>query len=315
MDASHVELRWWPCARPIAPLDLLRLNSLGEAMLTARLPRRLPTALATAEMLLEWVTNRWHCGASAFAHADANRILDRASAGARYGADEYTIVLTQALNAFRIPARRLRLLAESYHGGHTVSEAWIDDLGKWVVFDGRNGATWRDTAGTPLGAVELQQHYLAEDQPEFHGTGTTFLTAEAKEWFSFFHTVAVTDGLAWSSGPYVPVLPDGTVLRNSRLADSNVDAAPDLSAIGTSVTDGRSVRVGREKPVPGPALLFQTEHPYTTGFTVLEQENETFLEPGQPFPLAGDPGDHRLTVATSTPYGTLTAHHLHYRIS
>jgi hypothetical protein len=307
-----VELQWWPCARPILPLDLFRLNSLGEAMLTARLPRRPPTALATAELALGWVTGRWQSGDATYTlDVDANRILDRATAGARYGAAEYTIVLTQALNALRIPARRLRGLPEANSAEHAMTEAWIDDLGGWIVLDGRNGATWRDPAGTPLGALELQRLYRVKERPEFHGAGQNFRAGDAADWFVFFHTVAVTDGLAWSSGPYLPVITGTTaVLRSSRLADSDVDAAPDLSAISTSVTSDHGQ----------PALLFGTDHPYATGFTVTEgavadEKTENALDLDQPLPLAGDQGEHRLTIATRTPYGTLAPHHLHYRVS
>jgi hypothetical protein len=312
-----VELQWWPCARPIMPLDLFRLNSVGEAMLTARLPRRLPTALATAEMALSWVTGRWPSGDDTYTRdEDANRLLDRAAAGARYGerfgAAEYTLVLTQALNALRIPARRLRGLPDGQGSVHPMTEAWIDDLGGWAVFDGRNGATWRDPGGTPLGVVDLQRLYRAKEMPEFQGAGQNFRASDAARWFEFFHTVAVTDGLAWSAGPYLPVAADGTVLRCARLADSDVDAAPDLAAISTSVTGSKD----------RPALLFRTDHPYAIGFTITEgttsdDRTETVLEPDQPLPLAGgqpgEPGEHRLTVATRTPYGTLAAHHLHYR--
>jgi hypothetical protein len=47
---------------------------------------------------------------------------------------EYTVVLTQALNTVQIPARRISLFRDGYYagvgGGHAVTEAWIDDLGK-----------------------------------------------------------------------------------------------------------------------------------------------------------------------------------------
>jgi len=315
-----VELHWWPCARPILPLELFRLNSVGEAMLKARLPQPLPTALATAELLLDWVSGKWQAGQASYTlDGDANRILDRTTTGgARYGAVEYTIVLTQALNALRIPARRLRGLAEGYHEraglaagpGHPMTEAWIDDLASWVVFDGRNGATWRDQDGAPLGALELQRLYRTRQRPQFKGAGPNFRAAEAVDWFTFFHTVAVSDGLAWSSGPYNPVTGTGTVLRASRLADSDVDAAPDLAAISTSVTADRN----------RPALVFRTDHPYATGFavaesTVADEKTQTTLSLDQPFPLDAEPGEHRLTVATMTPYGALTQHHLHYHSS
>ena len=41
------------------------------------------------------------------------------------------------------PARNLGLFQDNYHVGfgraHRVSEAWIDDLCRWVVLDGQNG--------------------------------------------------------------------------------------------------------------------------------------------------------------------------------
>ena len=310
-----VELHWWPCARPILPLGLFRLKSVGEAMLTARLPHPLPTALATAEMALDWVAGKWQPGDATFAmDADANRILDRASAGARYGSAEYAIVLTQVLNALRIPARRLRGLTEDNQAAHTMTEAWIDDLGSWAVFDARNGATWRDPAGTPLGSIDLQRLYRVKERPEFRGTGRNSRASAAADWFAFFHTVAVTDGLAWSTGSYSPVMADGAVLRCTRLADTDVDATPDLSAISTSVCpDTTQGRKGE------PALLFRTDHPYATGFTVsegatAEERTEAFLDLDQPLSLTGDPGDHRLTIGVKTRYGTLTPHHLHYKL-
>jgi hypothetical protein len=45
-----------------------------------------------------------------------------------------------------IPARRLDLRAKDSHvgfaRGHVVTEAWIDDLNRWVVLDRQNGAWW-----------------------------------------------------------------------------------------------------------------------------------------------------------------------------
>jgi len=104
-----VELIQWPCARPILALGLSRLDEAGEAALAARLPEsqaRVVGSLATAELLLGWVTGRWrHSGSSHDESQDANIILDRVKRGERFACREYTVVLTQALNAVQIPAR------------------------------------------------------------------------------------------------------------------------------------------------------------------------------------------------------------------
>ena len=152
------------------------MDAAGAARLTARLPRPQASALATAEMLLGLVTQRWrHSGGSHDVSNDANVVLDRVEQGERFACGQYTVVLTQALNAMQIPARPISLFRLDYYAargtGHVVTEAWIDDLGKWVVLDGQNGAVWRDASGVPLSVVELQQRYLIGDQPEFRAAG------------------------------------------------------------------------------------------------------------------------------------------------
>jgi hypothetical protein len=304
-----VELVRWPCVRPILPLGLFRLDASGEARLAARLPAPQPSAWATAQTMLAWVTNRWrHTTTSHDGSGDANVVLDRVDRGDRFACKEFTIVLTQALNAVRIPALRVGLFQANYHSaigsGHAVTEAWIDDLGKWVLLDGQNGAVWRDAAGTPLSVLELQQQYRAGDRPQFDGTGHNFSPGDAGTWFTFFDTVWLTGQLAWSPGSFIPVAEGTFVTRCARLAASDTDAAPDLSAVSTGVTDDGGV-----------ALTFGCDHPYAAGVLVTGHAGETAeLAGGQPLRLASTPGEHTLSVAARTPYGTLTAHPLRYII-
>jgi len=303
------ELIRWPCARPILPLGLSRLDEAGEDRLAARLPEPQASALATAEMLLAWVTSRWqHSGASHDASQDANVVLDRVEGGDRFACVEYNVVLAQALNAVEVPARRINLFRRDYHagigGGHAVTEAWIDDLGKWALLDGQNGAVWRDADGVPLGALELQRRYLGGDRPEFSGSGPNFDAGHAAAWFAYFHTVSVDDALAWSAGPYVPVMERKTVIESNRLTDAAADVAPDLAAISTGVADRG-----------GPALVFTTDHPYASGFRVTDlKRGTTTVPPGETFPLAREAGEYRLTVAVTTRYCALTPQPLHYLV-
>jgi hypothetical protein len=308
-----VELIRWPCARPILPLGLSRLDQTGEARLAARLPEPRASALATAEMLLGWVTRRWrHSSGSHDYSQDANVVLDRVERGERFACREYTVVLTQALNAVQIPARPITLLRRDYHAGiggaHAVTEAWIDDLGKWALLDGQNGAVWRDADGIPLGVLELQRQYERGDQPVFSGSGPNFDAgggaAAAAVWFGFCHAVSVTETMAWSAGPYVPIRDRTAVIESERLADTPADVAPDLAAISTGVAD-------RE----GPALVFRADHPYARAFRLTDAERgTTAVSPGQPFALAREAGEYRLTVAVATRYGTLTPQPLHYLV-
>jgi hypothetical protein len=303
-----VELLRWPTA-PLAPPLLSQLDEVGEKRLAGRLPARQPTAWATANEMLIWVSNRWrHIGTNHEPSGDANRVLDRVEQGERFACLEYTAVLTQALNAVEIPARRISVYRAGYYagvgGGHAVTEAWIDDLGKWVLLDGQNGAVWRDDSGVPLGLLELQQRYDDGEQPEFDGTGHNFIAEDAAMWFSHFYAAAVTRQLAWSHGPYIPIMEGSTVVRTERLVTSGEEGAPDLALISTGVTDDN-----------GLALTFQSNHPYAVGFDIETADGEvTSLAADQPFRLAGKAGEYRLSIATRTPYSTLAAQPLEYRV-
>jgi Transglutaminase-like superfamily len=305
-----VALVRWPTSRLILPLGLSRLDAAGAARLAARLPPPQASALATAETLLGWVTDRWrHSGASHDTSNDANIVLDRVEQGERFACVEYTVVLSQALNASLIPARPISLFRLDYYTGlgtgHVVTEAWIDDLGKWVVLDGQNGAVWRDAAGTPLGVLELQERYLIGDQPVFSGRGHNFDPGDAARWFRYFYTASVTGVLAWSPGPYVPVMEGAAVVASQRLTESLAGVAPDLAEISTGVADHE-----------GPALVFRADHPYATGFRVTDADGQAIvLDPGQPLRLAGEEGAHELTVAVTTRYGTLLPQPLEYVVN
>ena len=305
-----VELIGWPCARPVPPLGLSRLDETGEARLTARLPEPQASALATAEMMLGWVTRRWrHSGATHDYSQDANVVLDRVEGGERFGCREYNVVLAQALNAVQIPARRITLFRRDYHAGaagaHAVTEAWIDDLGKWTLLDGQNGAVWRDADGIPLSVLEMQHRYERGDRPEFSGSGPNFDAGnDPAAWFGYFHAVSVTDTLAWSAGRYLPILERTRVIESVLLADTTADVAPDLAEIRTGVADHE-----------GPALVFTTDHPYATGFQVTDAGGgATAIRPTKSFPLAREAGEYLLKVAVMTRYGTLTPKPLHYLV-
>ncbi len=303
-----VELLRWPRA-PLGKPLLSRLDEEGEKRLAGRLPARQASAWATAHELLIWVANRWrHIGVNHEPAVDANVVLDRVERGERFACREYTTVLTHALNAVQIPARRISLFRAGYHagvgGGHAVTEGWIDDLGKWVLLDGQNGAIWRDRDGTPLGLLELQRRYHAGDQPAFDGTGHNFNAADAATWFTFFHTASVMGLLAWSDGPYVPIMEGSTILFTERLVASADESTQDLALISTGVTDH-----------DGLALSFVASHPYATGFDVVTPGGQvTSLATGQPLRLGRTTGEYQLAVAARTPYGTLAQQPLEYLV-
>ncbi len=148
----------------------------------------------------------------------------------------------------------------SYHAGfgrgHVVSEAWIDDLARWVLLDGQNGLYWVGPGGEPHGAVELAQTFAAGGpRPDYVTVGAPMSTADADIWFSYFaHT---TSGAGtWWPGPFGLVF-QRTMLRVSgRLEHAPNALYPDLSELGVeSALDGRQ-----------PALRLSAAHPFARGF-------------------------------------------------
>lgn len=302
-----IELTEWPCAAPIRPLGLDRLDADGEAVLGRRLPPPAETAQETALAMLAWVTSRWrHSGANHVPGRDANAVLDRVSAGQRFACREYTIVLTQALNAVGIPARHLALFREDYYAGmgtgHAVTEAWLDDLQRWIVLDGQNGATWRDSNGSLLGVVDLQQALMRDERPAFVGSGPNFDANTAKEWIEYFRYWS-TGGAAWRQDSFVPMMEGRTVVEARPLLKDAVSAHPDLSEVSTSVVDHDRL----------PAVLFGTNHPFAVGFAVLDSTGVSHsIALDEPIPLAAEPGEQIWEVATRTRYGTLRPSQLAY---
>lgn len=111
--------------------------------------------------LLSWVHNRWpHTGLSEPSHEDALTILREVEAGKRYRCVEYSVVLTQVLQAMGYPARIVGLQADGVsfgiNKGHVVTEAWNNELQKWIILDGQNNGTWRQD-GSFLSAAEIRQ--------------------------------------------------------------------------------------------------------------------------------------------------------------
>ncbi len=158
-----LELLHWPAPEPHHPLTYDAIPADREELLRDLLPPLEPTSWATAAALLAWVHHRWEHANDHVEAPDAVEVLRRVAAGERFACVEYSIVLSQSLNARGIPARRLHLRQADHHvgvgRGHVVSEAWIDDLRQWVLLDGQNGAYWADEDDRPLALPELLDRY------------------------------------------------------------------------------------------------------------------------------------------------------------
>jgi len=291
----------WPVITPAAPLTLFDLPG-RAAELRALVPPPVAGAWATAVGTLSWVTHRWRHANAHLETDDAVECLRRADEGQRFACMEYSLVLSQALNALGIPARRLSLLQANYHVGlgrsHMVSEAWIDDLGRWVVLDGQNGLYWTGAGKEPLGAVALQQAVRSGAPRPGYVTARGDLTdADADLWFSHFAHVSTSAG-TWSPGPFSVVFQRNRLVTSRRLEHSPEPFYPDLAqvAVQTALDGDR------------PALRLTAAHPYARGFVAGGEPL-----PGDLLTLDTSPGDHELMLAVRTGYGALPGQPLRYR--
>ncbi|MGH3488257.1 MAG: transglutaminase domain-containing protein [Actinopolymorphaceae bacterium] len=309
-----VELLEWPDPAPALPVRLYRLPPEREALLVRRVPSPRASAWETARTLTEWVSQRWQHANDHVENYDAVEILDRVDAGARFACDEYTVVLCHALNASGIPARWLGLFRRDHHAGvaaaHSVAEAWIDELRRWVVLDGQNGAHWVADADEPLGVIELQRTFHAG------GARARFVSTagpvdDADFWWQYFATAQTTgltsppsSDLAWASRAYCPIFQQRFLLGSDRLFRKAQSAYPDLS----------SVWVGIGGTAEKPALTFGTDHPYPQGFTVTDSRGQSDLPAQEPlWPLDLSPGDHVAEISIVSRYAQVPTGQVRYR--
>ncbi len=297
VPAPRLELLDWPDRGCAQPLTLYTIAPERSASLVGRLPEPRASAWETARSLLEWARRSWEHANDHVEDPDALEVLDRVAAGERFACVEYSIVLSQALNAARIPARRCDLRQRHHHAGvgrgHVVSEAWIDDLDRWVLLDGQNGAFWVSDADEPMGLRELQRAFESGVQPRMVGLVDSLNEAEQATWFSYFATAGVT-GYSWAEPGYAPIFQSMGVTKTDRLLHDGDLAYPRLSTVSLGLTG----------TLDCPAIRIQSGHPYAEGFRVDDGASsyELPLE-GARWELDLAPGEHRVGIFTRTRYG------------
>ncbi len=116
-----------------------------------------------------------------------------------------------------------------------VSEAWIDDLGGWVLLDGQNGAWWTDPDGHPLSTQALHRRHRNQQPAVMVNDTGPVPDTEQTAWASYFAHTATTGVLA-SPGPFVPVFQQTGTVTTPRLVRDPGLVEPDLSALHTAVT-------------------------------------------------------------------------------
>jgi hypothetical protein len=296
---DEFELVEWPTVEygPELTLDMAPADEVSH--LRELMPPPEQSAWETAKVLLEWTTTRWAHANQHVERESAIEVLDRVAGGERFACVEYAIVLGQALNAADIPARRLRLrMADAHVGfgrGHVVTEAWIDDLGKWVVLDGQNGAWW-GTADCPLGFRELSALWHQEaEAPDMLTGARPARRSDTALWWQYFASANIP-GMAW--GPTVCSRFQSEPVTTPLLVDPLAVTHPDLSRVTTGLQGYGGV----------PAVAFRPAHPYASGVLA----NDFLLAPGEPLSLADafTGGSESVDVCATTRYGKLRPHRL-----
>jgi hypothetical protein len=302
---ARLELLEWPELSLALPVNLHEIAPDRRGALRERLPQPQSSAWATATALLGWVSTRWdHNGSAHVEWPDAVHVLDRVAGGERFACVEYSIVLSQALNACGIPARSVTLFRRNHHTGmgraHAVTEAWIDDLGQWVLLDGQNGVYWVD--GAPLGLVELRRRQRGGEPPAELVSLAGKASATPAEWWPYFHTVSPT-GLMIAPGPYTPIT-EGGVQPCDELRRDPAGAHPDLLelAVGVVEFDGRA------------ALQFATRHPHVRGFEVVLGEQTWPVPVGGAWTVPDTAAERTARVGTVTDFGPHGHHTLRFTV-
>jgi len=306
---APLELLTWPTLTPALPLELFRMKPEREEQLRPLLPDLSGSSWPRALTLVHWVSSRWtHANDHVEADQDALDVLHYVDHdGKRFACVEFSIVLCHALNAAGIPSRRLALRQRDYHAGlskgHVASEAWIDDLGKWVVLDGQHGGYWTFGA-EPLSALELQEALAAGRRPDLLKIDGPMRTEKAGFWFSYFWHV-VTTGATLARPPYAPHF-QRHMRTGQLLVRDPAGVYPDLSEIGVTM-DARDGAA---------AMRFTVRHPYVTGYAVRCADQRWTLDVADPvwvLPAAG--GVHTATVSVRTPHSELRPQELSFRIA
>lgn len=302
-----IELTQWPDAGANQAIELYCIRAADRAALRDRIPSLSGTAWEVAKTLLAWVHKSWSHANDHVSSENAVHILERVAAGDRFACVEYSIVLSQALNAVGIPARRVDLRRRNHHigvgRGHVVSEAWLDDLDQWVLLDGQNGSYWAGRDGAPLGVLDLQRSFSRGERPQFVPAPGVARIAEdwAATWFEYFDSASTT-GFTWSEPCFSPVFQKTELIQAPRILHDGRLAYPRLSSLTTSLA-GTTAE---------PVVRFTSHHPYASGIRLRGRSGVVDLSGDWPLDLA--PGSHDVTVSAITPWGESSPSSFNYRV-
>jgi Fasciclin domain/Transglutaminase-like superfamily len=139
------------------------------------------TDFERVQRITKWAHDRFpHDGSHNEPGLSASKVLDGAVKGGEYACTEFGKVVSVALNAVGIPARRLGLRTSdvetrSTSAGHVLAETYLRDQKQWIIIDAQFDAI-PTVKGKPVNAVQLQNAIVSKEP------SLKILTRSAKEY-------------------------------------------------------------------------------------------------------------------------------------
>lgn len=137
------------------------------------------------ELLMHWVRKQWELSRpDPYPPPDARIILRDIRSGLTGGfCGQYTVVLVQAAASFGMPARFVTLY------GHEVTEIWLRDENRWILFDPYNDMTVADEGGNLLNAGQI--HAAVADGRTLQFSEPNSLAESPEDYLNHYHDFAV----------------------------------------------------------------------------------------------------------------------------
>ncbi len=129
--------------------------------------------------------------------------------------------------------------------------------------------------------------------------------SDQASWLTHFDSVSTT-GYTWAEGSFSPIFQKMGIIKTGRLLHDGDRAYPRLSDISVELAGSL------EEPV----LLLSTQHPYATGFRLVDGDSKTEVamdDTRWPMPLTA--GRHQVEAAVLTDYGSTIPRHVTYEVA